>query len=76
MIKEPLYIPGINCNLLSNGQLREKGYEIHVENEALPVMDANVVLVLKAPMVANRTFKVELKVMGHMCLAIVASREE
>lgn len=44
-----------------------------MENKGLRVMDANMVLVLKAPMAANRTFKVELKVMENRCLAIEAS---
>ncbi|XP_050895198.1 uncharacterized protein LOC127101799 [Lathyrus oleraceus] len=65
LIKYILYIQGIKCNLLSIGQLLEKGYKIHMENKGLRVMDANGVLVLKAPMDANRTFKVELKVMEH-----------
>lgn len=75
-IKYVLYIPGIKCNLLSLGQLLEKGYKIHMENKMLHIMDANRVLVLKASMDANRTFKVELKVMEHKCLATTDSREK
>ena len=69
-----LYIPGIKCNLLSIGQLLEKGFEIHLEDKILRVVDANGVLILKAPMAANRTFKVELKVMEHRCLATASRR--
>lgn len=76
MIKDILYISGIKCNLLSIGQFLEKGYKIHMENKGLRVLDAKGVLVLKVPMGANRTFKVELKVMEHKFLAIVACREE
>lgn len=47
-----------------------------MENNGLCVMNANRVLVLKAPMDANITFKVEMKVMEHRCLATVASQEE
>jgi hypothetical protein len=75
-IKDVLYIPGIKCNLLSIGQLLERGYLIRLENKMLRVLDSNGVLILKAPMAANRTFKVELKVMEHRCLATTASREE
>ena len=39
-------------------------------------MYTNVVLVLKAPMAANTTFKGEVKVMEHICLVTLASREE
>ncbi|XP_058784891.1 uncharacterized protein LOC131659762 [Vicia villosa] len=76
MIKDVLYIPGIKCNLLSVGQLLEKGYNIRLEDKILRVVDASGVLILKAPMATNRTFKVELKVLEHRCLATAASREK
>src|SRR4051812_42084549 len=76
MIKDVLYIPGIKCNLLSIGQLLEKGCNIRLEDKILRFVDASGVLILKAPMATNRTFKVELKVLEHRCLATAASREE
>lgn len=66
-------IPGIKCNLINIGQLSEKGYNIHMKNNKLCVMDVKGVLILKALMVAKRTFKVKMKVIEHMCLA---GREE
>lgn len=76
LIKDVFYIPGIKYKLLSICQLLDKDYKIHMENKGLRVMDANMILVLKPPMVANRTFKVELEVMEHICLATTTSREE
>ncbi|XP_058782825.1 uncharacterized protein LOC131657444 [Vicia villosa] len=76
MIKDVLYIPCIKCNLLSIRQLLEKGYNIRLKNKILRVVDASGVLILKAPMASNRTFKVELKVLEHRCLDKAASREE
>ncbi|XP_050893480.1 uncharacterized protein LOC127100379 [Lathyrus oleraceus] len=75
-IKDFLYIPGIKCNLLSIGQLLERGYKIRLEDKILRVLDSNGLLILKAPMAVNRTFKVELKVMEHRCLATAASIDE
>ncbi|XP_050918413.1 uncharacterized protein LOC127135821 [Lathyrus oleraceus] len=75
-IKDVLYIPGIECNLLSIDQLLERGYKIRLEDKILCVLDSNGVLILKVPMAANRTFKVELKVIEHRCLATTASRDE
>ncbi|XP_050915066.1 uncharacterized protein LOC127130025 [Lathyrus oleraceus] len=75
-IKDVLYIPGIKYNLLSIGQLLERGYKIRLEDKILRVLDSNGVLILKALMAANRTFKVELKVMEHRCLATATSRDE
>lgn len=76
LINHELYITGIKCNLLSIGQFLEKGYTIHMENKALCVIDANKVLVIKAHMDLNRTFKIELKVIKHRCLTIATSKEE
>lgn len=76
LIKDVLYILGIKCNLLSIGQLLEKDYKTHMENKGFHVLDAKGILVLKATMVANRTFKVEFKVMEHRCLATTTSCEE
>ncbi|XP_050908040.1 uncharacterized protein LOC127121626 [Lathyrus oleraceus] len=75
-IKDVLYISRIKCNLLSIGQLLERGYKICLEDKILRVLDSNGVLILKALMAANRTFKVELKVMEHRCLATAESRDE
>ncbi|XP_058753772.1 uncharacterized protein LOC131626957 [Vicia villosa] len=76
MIKDMLYTPAIKCNLLSIGQLLEKGYKIRLEDKILRVVDASRVLILKAPMASNMTFKVELKVLEHRWLATAASRED
>ncbi|XP_073221582.1 uncharacterized protein [Cicer arietinum] len=69
LIKDVMYIPGIKCNILSIGQLLERNYMIWMENKVLRVLDQNGVLILKAPMAANRTFKIELEIMEHRCLA-------
>lgn len=76
LIKDVLYIPGIKCNLLSICQFLVNDYKIHMENKALSIMYVNMVLILKAHIAANRTFKVELKVMGHKCLATTTSQKE
>ncbi|XP_050890993.1 uncharacterized protein LOC127096471 [Lathyrus oleraceus] len=76
LIKDVLYIPGIKCNLLNIGQLLVNDYKIHMENKALSIMYVNMVFILKAPIAANRTFKVELKVMENRCLATTTSQKE
>lgn len=74
LIKYVLYISGIKCNLLSIGLFLEKVYKIQMGNKVLQALNANKVLILKAPMVANTTFKVELQFMKHRCLARAVSR--
>ncbi|XP_058784862.1 uncharacterized protein LOC131659726 [Vicia villosa] len=44
-IKDVLYIRSIKCNLLSIGQLLEKGYHIRREDKILRVVDASGVLI-------------------------------
>lgn len=47
-----------------------------MKNKGLRVLDAKGLLVFKVPMVANRTFKVELEVMENRCISTASSREE
>lgn len=75
LIKYVLYILRMKCNLLNIGQLLEKGYKIHMENKGLRVMDAKRVLIIKAHIASNRSFRIELKFMEHRCLATAVSRE-
>ncbi|XP_058783588.1 uncharacterized protein LOC131658297 [Vicia villosa] len=74
MIKYVFYILVIKCNILSVGQFLENGYKIRLKDKILHVVDASGVLILKALMASNRTFKMELKVLEHRCLATAASR--
>ena len=76
LIKDVLYIPRIRCNLLSIVQLLDNNYTIQMENKVLRVFDRKGILILRAPMDANRTFKIELKLMEHKCLSTTASRDE
>jgi len=76
LISEVLCIPGMKSNLLSIGQLLEKGYKVSLENKMMRVNDSKGKLILKAPMSKNMTFKIELNVMEHRCLATAVSRDE
>lgn len=57
LIKDVLYVPGIKCNLLSVGELVEKGFSVVIKDEALELFDIQNNLVLKSPLSKNRTFK-------------------
>jgi len=57
IIEDILYVPGMKCNLLSVGQLIEKGFPITMKNEVLELFDASNKLVLRPPLSKNRTFK-------------------
>ena len=57
MIKYVLFVPGMKCNLLSVGQLVEKGFSVVMKDEVLKLFDTKNNLVLKSPLSKNRTFK-------------------
>lgn len=59
-ISDVLYVPNMKNNLLSLGQLVEKGYSLTVENNQMKIFDVNHRLILKAPLSKNRTFKIAI----------------
>ena len=75
-INEVLYVPSMASNLISLGQLLEKGYTMKLANRELRIYDAKSRLILKAPLSNNRTFKIEINVIDHHCLASITNSEE
>ncbi|XP_047164065.1 uncharacterized protein LOC124833595 [Vigna umbellata] len=71
-----LYVPTMRSNLLSLGQLLEKGYTMSMEQKHIEVFDERQLLVLKAPLARNKTFKVNLNPTIVQCLAAVNIEEE
>ena len=71
-----LYVPGMKSNLLSIGQLLEKGYKMVLEDCTMKVYDNERRLLIKANLSKNRTFKVELDVLVQQCLASTIDKEE
>lgn len=71
-----LYVPGMKSNLLSIGQLLEKGYRMVLEDKAMKVYDTEQRLLVKATLSNNRIFKVELGVLMQKCLATTVDKEE
>ncbi|KAK2365584.1 putative mitochondrial protein [Trifolium repens] len=74
-INEVLYVPSMASNLISLGQLLEKGYTMKMANRELRIYDAKSRLILKAPLSNNRTFKIEINVIDHHCLASITNSE-
>ncbi|XP_014496893.1 uncharacterized protein LOC106758488 [Vigna radiata var. radiata] len=71
-----LYVPNMKSNLLSLGQLLEKGYTMKMHQKHMEVFDERQQLILKAPLAKNRTFKVKLDVVVVQCLAAIDTKEE
>lgn len=68
MIKYVLYVPGMKCNLLSVGQLVEKGFPVIMKYVALKLLDVQNTLVLKSPMSKKRAFKTMIRSTEVQCL--------
>src|ERR1044072_8229176 len=70
-ISNVLYVPKMQNNLLSLGQLMEKGYTMKMEDKCMKVYDNKGSLLMKAPVSRNRTFKVPIQMCAHTCLEAV-----
>jgi hypothetical protein len=69
-----LYVPAMKTNLLSMGQLLEKGFIMHLENNVMEVFDSHKNSILRAPLSQNRTFQVQLP--ANQCLASMKITDE
>ncbi|XP_004517109.1 uncharacterized protein [Cicer arietinum] len=59
-ICDVLYMPNMKNNLLSLGQMLEKGYSMKMEQGEMRLFDDSRRLILKAPLSKNRTFKIDI----------------
>ncbi|WVZ08498.1 hypothetical protein V8G54_021844 [Vigna mungo] len=75
-MNDVLYVPIMKNNLLSLGQLMEKGYTMFMQQNYIEVFDNNHRSVLKAPLSRNRTFKVNLNANVVQCLSTINIEEE
>ncbi|GAU30142.1 hypothetical protein TSUD_360350 [Trifolium subterraneum] len=69
VIEKVLYVSGMKCNLMSVGQLLEKGFKAVFEGETLKLFDSKQRLILKTAQSQNRTFKTQVKTIEVECLA-------
>jgi len=71
-ITEVLYVPTMHNNLLSLGQLLEKGYKTMLEDHHMKIFYQKGRMIIKAPMSSNRTFKIEIQVQqDQKCLSVI-----
>ncbi|PHT83150.1 hypothetical protein T459_11593 [Capsicum annuum] len=68
LINEVNYVLKLNNNILSLGQLLEKGYDIHMKNMHLWPKDSSNNLIVKMHMAKNRLFPLNLKTINAKCL--------
>ena len=61
------FVPDLKTNLLSVGQLQEKGYEIFIKYGVCQIQDAKLGLIAQVNMTANRMFALYLHNTAHLC---------
>ncbi|XP_019430380.1 PREDICTED: uncharacterized protein LOC109337785 [Lupinus angustifolius] len=74
-ISNVLYVPKMKSNLISLGQLLEKGYSMEMKDGMLRVFDQDKNNILKAPLSSNRTFKIGIQVGDQRCLLSTSERD-
>jgi hypothetical protein len=67
-ISDVYYVPTMKSNILSIGQLLQKGYTVHMENNSLSLSDTSGRLIACVQMTKNRMFPLNLKTKIEKCL--------
>jgi len=70
VISKVLYIPELRTNLLSVGQLQEKGVAIVIQNGECHIYHQERGLIISTPMSANKMFYVVASVVLSNCLQV------
>lgn len=60
-ISNVYYMPNMRSNILSLGQLLEKGYDIHMKDHNLSIKNDKNNLIAKVPMTKNRMFMINIQ---------------
>ncbi|GKU96986.1 hypothetical protein SLEP1_g10166 [Rubroshorea leprosula] len=68
-ISNVLYVPNLKSNLLSLGQLQEKGYEILIKDGVCQIRDSKLDLIAKVKMTRNRLFPLYVQTTNLSCLS-------
>lgn len=69
-ISNVYYVPNMKNNILSLGQLLEKGYDIHLKDHSLSIRDQRENLIAKVPMTRNRMFALIIQNDVAKCLKV------
>lgn len=75
VIENVLYVPGMKSNLLSIGQLIQKGFQVIMKNDALEMYDEQKKIILKAHFSKNKTFVINIQDDDIQCLNAASSIE-
>ena len=68
VLTDVYYIPKLKSNIISLGQLEEKGCEVSLKNGRLNVLDPEGTLLISAPRTGNRLYTIKLGLVNPVCL--------
>ena len=68
MLPDIYFIPSLCNNILSLGQLAERGCRVELQGEFLRVYDKNKILLMKVKRSLNRLYKISLKTCKSVCV--------
>ncbi|XP_019451907.1 PREDICTED: uncharacterized protein LOC109354005 [Lupinus angustifolius] len=75
-ISDVLFVPNMKTNLISIGQLHEKGLTMQLLNGFMTIYDDHKRKILNAPLTNNRTFQVKLGARNTQCLNATNKNDE
>ncbi|KAJ0941493.1 putative RNA-directed DNA polymerase [Helianthus annuus] len=75
VLPDVYFIPALNSNILSLGQMTEVGYEVNMRSDYLKMHDVNGRLMMKVQRSKNRMYKIALKTSQPVCLATKLDNE-
>ncbi|GJS63432.1 retrovirus-related pol polyprotein from transposon TNT 1-94 [Tanacetum coccineum] len=75
-IEDVYYVPAMKSNILSLGQLMEKGYWVLMKNGKMLLKNKEGMIIALVKMCKNRTFKLNLSSVAGKCLKADLSDEE
>jgi len=69
-IRDVYYVLDLKSNILSMGQLMEKGYSVLIKDRVLYLKDKLDRLIARVEMKKNETYKLDLKIVQERCLKL------
>ena len=76
LVKYVWYVPRMNINLMSVGQLIEKGFLVTMKDNLLKLYDCNHKLIMQYELGRNRTFKANVATTDNKCLSARSAKGE
>ncbi|KAL4296943.1 hypothetical protein GQ457_12G005360 [Hibiscus cannabinus] len=74
-ITDVYYVPAMKSNIISLGQLLEKGYEVQMKNRSLSLKNKNGELVVQVDMTRNRLFTIDIEFGEVKCMKTVIKED-